>query len=143
MQALIPNAERGALLAITDGERDLWSCAAPGTKPYIASFGASVNENRLAVAWNVEAEDKATEVWLQWSADRGRAWNALATGLSGDAGEFDASHLPAGAVTLRLNKRRFRHWDLGARVCPSATAFAGRGRASVRMKAKSWRRAVF
>ena len=102
VQALIPNAERGALLAITDGERDLWSCAAPGMKPYIASFGASVNENRLAVAWNVEAEDKATEVWLQWSADRGKTWNALATGLSGDAGEFDASHLPAGAVTLRL-----------------------------------------
>ena len=102
VQALIPNAERGALLAITDGERDLWSCAARGTKPYIASFGASVNENRLAVAWNVEAEAKPTEVWLQWSADRGETWNALATGLSGDTGEFDVSHLPAGAVTLRL-----------------------------------------
>ena len=102
VQALLPDAERGALLAITDGERDLWSCAARGTKPYISSFGASVNENRLAVAWNVEAECTATEVWLQWSADRGETWNALATGLSGDAGEFDASHLPAGTVTLRL-----------------------------------------
>lgn len=102
VQALVPDAGRGALLAISDGERDLWSCAGHGTKPHVASFSASLNENRLAVTWNVKAAGQAAEVWLQWSADRGETWNALATGLAGDAGEFDTSHLPAGTVTLRL-----------------------------------------
>jgi hypothetical protein len=100
VQALLPDAGRVALLAISDGERDLWSSGARGAKPHIASFDAHYDDDRLAVTWNVGAQ--LAEVWLQWSSDSGATWNALATSLTGHAGEFDASHLPAGTVTIRL-----------------------------------------
>ena len=102
VQALLPDAGRGALLAIGDGKRDLWVRAASATRPHIESFDASLDQNRLAVRWNVKTGANAAEVWLQWSADGGKIWNALATGLTGNAGVFDGSHLPAGTVTLRL-----------------------------------------
>ena len=117
MRALIPDVGRGALLAISDGARDLWSCAARGKKPHIADFGASVRDNRLAVTWNVEAEAKTSEVWFQWSADSGDTWNVLATGVAGNAVEFDASALPSGNVTLRLLAGDGFDTAISAHVC--------------------------
>lgn len=102
VQALLPDGGRGARLVIGDTERDLWVCAAREKGPRIARFDASLDDNRLVVRWKVEAEAVVAEVWLQWSADLGETWNALATGLAGDHAVFDGSDLPAGTVTLRL-----------------------------------------
>jgi hypothetical protein len=102
VQALIPDVERGAVLAIRDKESDHWTSAARANAPRIASFDANVIDNRLAVEWAVEADTTTAEVWIQWSADHGDVWNALAAGLTGGSSLFDCSHLPAGTVTLRL-----------------------------------------
>jgi hypothetical protein len=102
VQALLPDIRRGAVLAIGDGERDLWVRAANEQGPHIRSFQASFHEDRLAVTWSVETRVNAAEMWLQWSSDDGKTWNGLATGLTGERGEFDGSYLPAGTVTLRL-----------------------------------------
>jgi hypothetical protein len=102
VQALVPNDERGALLAIGNAERDLWTAAARKKRPHIAHVDASHRDNRLTVRWEVQAECDAVEVWLQWSADHGKTWNALATGLIGNHAEFDDANLPGGVVTLRL-----------------------------------------
>jgi len=102
VQAFLPDVERGSIVAIRSAESDLWVSEVRQTKPHIANFEANVHENRLAVMWKVETQAKASELWLQWSADGGKRWNALATGLTGVSCVLDCSHLPAGSLTLRL-----------------------------------------
>jgi hypothetical protein len=102
VQALVPDVGTGAALVIRRGEQELWSVRAPSRPPRIGRFTAKPDRDRLRVAWSVETEPESSELWLQWSGDRGETWNALATGLDGREAELDVAHLPAGIIMLRL-----------------------------------------
>src|SRR5213075_1130910 len=81
VQALLPDAGRGASMAVCDDERDVWSRISSKTPPRIGRFDAHADENRLITKWQVKAV-VAAEASLQWSKDEGDTWNALASGLA-------------------------------------------------------------
>jgi len=103
-QAFVTNAEPGAALRIRHGEKEIWSRIAPQAPPRVASFKASLKSGtQLSVEWGVEpVGESETECWLQWSKDRGKTWNGLATGLRGKKAFVDASGVSSGRVLLRL-----------------------------------------
>ena len=101
VQALLPDAGRGASMAVCDDERDLWSRAKSKTPPRIGRFDAHADEHRLITKWQVKAV-VAAEASLQWSKDEGDTWNALASGLADNHATFERSSLPSGTVMLRL-----------------------------------------
>ena len=101
VQALLPDEERGASMAVCDDERDVWSRAASKTPPRIVRFDVQADEHRLIAKWEVKAVGTA-EALLQWSKDDEDTWNALAFGLEDDHATFEGSGLPSGPLMLRL-----------------------------------------
>ncbi|MDQ3686745.1 MAG: hypothetical protein M3430_14275, partial [Acidobacteriota bacterium] len=56
---------------------------------------------QMALTWQVESESD-TEVWVQWTIDRGERWHGLAVGLRGGEALLPLTGLPAGRVGVRL-----------------------------------------
>jgi hypothetical protein len=101
VQAFLADAGTGARLVVRRGEQELWSRRAPASPPRVTRFAAGIEGDRLVLTWGVECEPEEPEVWAQWSAGD-TPWRALATGLSGGRADLHPSHLPPGAVALRL-----------------------------------------
>ena len=103
VQALIPDVGRGAVLSVGTDASQLWTSRPSPTRPSIARFDVGVDRagNELTVGWQVQAAGDP-EVWLQWSEDDGRTWNALATCLAGEHATFDTAILPSGSIGVRL-----------------------------------------
>jgi hypothetical protein len=108
-QAFLTNAEAGLQLRLRRADKEVWSRSAPKTEPQAPTFRARLagegkkEATQLQVEWKTRpAGDQDSEGWLQWSADQGRTWNALMTGLQGGQALVDGSSLPAGRIQLRL-----------------------------------------
>lgn len=107
-QAMVSDVSPGAAIRIRRGDQDVWSRRAPAAEPKISGFAATLKRvdrkgERLVVRWKVvTAGDHAPEAWLQWSADRGKTWYALASGLREVEATIDNPGLPSGRVLLRL-----------------------------------------
>jgi hypothetical protein len=101
-QAYIADVAPGSALVITDRDRRLWERQAHDERPRIVKVEASATDDgRLRLRWEASAA-REHEVWVQWSADDGKSWRALTTGLSGYEATVDLSGLPAGEVLVRI-----------------------------------------
>ena len=102
-EAYVPTTERGALLRISNTDETLWQ-RGPGAKPpKIGKVTAAVRRDQtLRVSWSGDtALDDPSEVWLQWSEDKGATWHGLATGVHDKEATVDSSGLPPGSLLVR------------------------------------------
>jgi hypothetical protein len=110
IRAVVPDIARGSELRLVRHERDdgdektrvLWSRKAPATEPGINEVRAQLKNDKLVVRWTVKRHTTPLRFSIQFSNDRGRSWNGLATGITGSRFEFDATPLPAGNLLFRL-----------------------------------------
>lgn len=103
VQSLLKDAGPGAELRIRHGEEVVWSRRAPARPPRITHFEAKADGEKVYAEWSMRASgDVEPQYWIQWSADGGESWHALASGLHGEGAELDAGPLPGGKVLLRL-----------------------------------------
>jgi hypothetical protein len=104
LSAAPPNLQAGAALVIRQGEKELWIRHAPETEPEVTVFRARVKKDHLVLAWKIKSTcEGEPEVWVQWSNDCGKTWNALTTGLCGNEATLGISNLPSGRIQLRLS----------------------------------------
>lgn len=100
--AMIPDTEPGAALRITDPTGNgSWERVAPDHPAYFESTRAVVEGESLRFGWSFMQGVVVTDVWAQWSQDRGETWHGLAIGLS-DGADLSLNGLPAGGVLVRL-----------------------------------------
>jgi hypothetical protein len=103
VQAFVPDVEPGAELRIQRGDAVLWRREAPGRRPKISELAATLEGSELRLSWTVDAGGETEpEALVQWSADRGQRWHALAAGLRGAEATLDARGLPSGRVGVRV-----------------------------------------
>jgi hypothetical protein len=103
MQAFLKDVGPGAELRIRRGEKEVWSRQAPKEPPRISTFEASLEREQLVAVWDMETTSEHEPMfWVQWSADGGESWHALASSLRGERAGVDAGTLPGGKVELRL-----------------------------------------
>jgi hypothetical protein len=101
-QAFLSDVEPGEALHIRRGEKELWHRSAPKEKPRVSSLAVELDkEGALVARYKVEGAG-GEEYWLQWSADRGKTWHALATGLGREGVRLAGPGLPPGPVQVRL-----------------------------------------
>jgi hypothetical protein len=114
-EAYVPDVERGAALVIEDGENEVWVRRAPEKPPEVGKVEAGVTDDgRLTVRWESDTSAPETSkgstsdsegrpgAWAQWSADDGKSWRALATGLTGGEATLDLGGVSSGPVLIRL-----------------------------------------
>ena len=103
VQTFLKDVDPGAELRIRRGEEQVWNREAPKRQPNITGFEAAVDGEQLFAEWHMESSSKDEPYyWIQWSADEGESWNALASSLHGERAKLDAGTLPGGKVLLRL-----------------------------------------
>lgn len=62
-----------------------------------------MDKNSLDITWSSKSySEQNPESWIQYSKDKGKTWEGLATGLRGYDSKIDISTLPPGPVRLRL-----------------------------------------
>ncbi|MCR2809202.1 MULTISPECIES: M66 family metalloprotease [unclassified Microbacterium] len=100
--AMIPDAEPGAALQITDprGEGS-WERLAPERPARFTRAEGALDGDSLRLSWSLDRGIEVADVWAQWSQDDGRSWHGLAIGLT-DGDELSVAGLPAGVVLVRL-----------------------------------------
>jgi hypothetical protein len=102
-QAFVTDVERGAVLVIWNGEKELLTRRAPETEPEVTSVRARVTRDTLSLTWRAKhTSGGEPETWAQLSTDDAKTWGSLATGLQGHEAAFDISHLPSGVGEIRL-----------------------------------------
>jgi hypothetical protein len=102
-QAFVPDVAPGAALRITDGEQEIWSRRAPDFAPKLGQLEATVGrEQQLELRWSGETAAERAEAWVQWSADQGRSWRGLATGLTGNEARLELSGVADGEILVRV-----------------------------------------
>ena len=104
VQAYVPDAARGSALRIVRGDEEIWSAKAREQEPRVRTFSARVEHRTfLRADWEVEfAGGVEPDFWLRWSADGGKTWYALATGLKGRSARPDLSRIRSGKVMVQL-----------------------------------------
>lgn len=113
IRAVVPDVARGSALRLVrrvvddreDGEdrtRILWSRNRPASEPRIEEVRAELKNDKVVIRWSVKRQAEPLRFSIQFSSDRGRSWNGLATGLTGNRYEFDATPFPAGNLAFRL-----------------------------------------
>ena len=108
-QAIIPDIDSGTELNITkkgnDGNEDIkiWKRSAPVSQPHISKFEVKIIEGKGIAEWNAEmSSDYEKDFSLQFSKDKGRSWNSLATGIHEHRYQFQLGDLPVETLLFRL-----------------------------------------
>jgi hypothetical protein len=102
-QVFLSDLGQGEALRIRRGEKEIWNRSAPKSKPRIASLTVEIGkEGELTAQYQVERAGEEAEYWLQWSSDRGKTWNGLATRLGRDGARLASPSLPTGRIQVRL-----------------------------------------
>lgn len=100
--AMLSDAEPGASLQITDAlGQGSWERVAPARPASFARTKAVVEGDRLRMGWSHARGVEVSDVWAQWSSDRGETWHGLAVGLKA-AADLSLVGLPTGTVLVRL-----------------------------------------
>jgi hypothetical protein len=101
-QAFLSDVEPGEALRIRRGEKELWHRSAPKDKPRVSSLTVKMDEEGALTAQYKGEGAGEEEYWLQWSADRGKTWHGLATGLGREGVRLASPGLPPGRIQVRL-----------------------------------------
>ena len=110
-KAMLRDTAPGACLRIVKRGEVVWERKA-GEKPArLGGVKATLTKaGDLELSWKHDAADKEyakehkehAEVWVRWTADDGRTWHALTTGLRGGSATIPADQLPSGSVRFEL-----------------------------------------
>jgi hypothetical protein len=104
-KTMLNDVAPGASLRILKGNQVVWERARPETPPRLEKVAAAAlyEKGQLNIQWTLDDRTKEQgEVWIRWSNDDGRTWNALTVGQKGSSVVVDADHLPAGDVRFQL-----------------------------------------
>jgi len=101
-QALLNNVSPGALLRIRENDRVLWEKSAPVQRPILESFSVSINaKNQLDFKWSARVDPTSKPViWVRYSTDKGKTWQPLTVGLTGNNAILNASLVPSGEIVF-------------------------------------------
>jgi len=102
IQVMLPDSERVAKIRLVMGDNEIWSRESPGAPPGIVDLSAVVENCTLRVQWRTTASDAyPLERAVQWSADKGRHWQALAVKLEEDSAVVDIQGLRSKTILIR------------------------------------------
>ena len=105
-KTMLNDVAPGASLRILKGNNVVWERARPDTPPRLEKVAAAAaldEKGQLKIQWTLDDRTKEQgEVWIRWSNDDGRTWNALTVGQKGSSVVVDADHLPSGDVRFQL-----------------------------------------
>ena len=108
-QALLADVEPGRQLRIVKpgrgdtADREMWTRNAPARRPKVSRFVVKLERRGGVATWEATgARDRELEYALQFSKDRGRSWNCLTVGVTGNEHRFALNDLPTGPVVFRL-----------------------------------------
>lgn len=103
IMAHLPDVAPGAALTIQSGDRTVWERRAPPRPVRVDAPRIERADGMLAVSWSARWPRGASrQAWLRVSADRGRTWKAVATGISESPATLDPAQLPAGQLLLQV-----------------------------------------
>ena len=103
-QAFVPDVGVGASLAIRRGEDTLWKRSAPKEKLSVSGVKLRRSGDTTAeVAWTASVPGHAGgDTWVRVSADDGKTWTAVATGVVGKKASIDLAHVAAGKLLFEV-----------------------------------------
>jgi hypothetical protein len=112
-EVYVPDVGPGAALMIESSEGEtVWERRRPSSPPAVGRLEADTDEEGLLrLRWGDRGktprgkprEDTGPyEAWVQWSADDGATWRALATGVVDWSASLDTAGLPDGPVLVRV-----------------------------------------
>jgi hypothetical protein len=100
-QAFVPDVAMGTELSIRQKGKTRWKRLAPaGAISVGAPKIACVKDAKWEVTWTAKVPGGAKDTWVRVSADEGKSWRAVATGLTEKRVSFEALHAPAGKLLL-------------------------------------------
>ncbi len=103
VQVMIPDDANTFNIRVMQGENELWSRQAPAAPPSIDGLHVAVTGEFVYVRWLTTASDAYdTERLVQWSADDGQHWQALAIKLDDDVAVVPVSTLTCGDALIRV-----------------------------------------
>lgn len=98
-QAFVPDAGPGTALVILRGDKPLWKRAAPKAKLSVSAVKVKAVEGEaIQLSWSATVP----AAWVRVSADEGRTWRSLATGLTERKALIAKAHIPAGKVLFEV-----------------------------------------
>jgi hypothetical protein len=102
-QAFVPDVAVGSALSIRRRAETVWRRVAPKGKatvnpPKVRRSG----DGAVDVTWTATVPGGAKDIWLCVSADQGKTWKAVATGLTGRRAVVDRAHLPVGKLLFQV-----------------------------------------
>lgn len=103
--AMIPDTELGSALRVIDRDgKTAWERQAPKNPVRFTSVKAeALDETTARFTWSLQGDSEGpSDVWAQYSANRGKDWRGLTVGLCNGEAKVNISGLPAGQVLVRL-----------------------------------------
>lgn len=102
-QAFVPDVAPGTELSIRRGGKTLWKRVAPKGKITVSPPRIrSSKDSCLEIAWAATVPGGVKDTWIRVSADGGKTWRAIATGLTGEQATIDRGHLPIGKLLIEV-----------------------------------------
>ena len=108
LRAMVPDVAPGAGLRLRDRDGEIvWKRKRPARAPKLTRVEASYDgkSGEIALRWKASVDAKAKDhafVALRWSADDGKTWRALQTGLTEESAQIDPANLPGGAIRFEI-----------------------------------------
>ena len=108
-KAMLRDTGPGTSLRIVKRGEVLWERKGAGKPPRLSGVKAVLSKNGdLELAWKLDTlksdvkPRESAEVWVRWTADDGKTWNALTVGLRGGSATIPCDQLPSGALRFEL-----------------------------------------
>jgi hypothetical protein len=100
-QAFVPDVETGTELSIRQKGKTLWKRAAPAGDVLVSAPKIQKSKDgKWTVTWKATVPGGAKDAWVRVSADDGKSWRAVATGLTKNRATFEAVRVPAGKLLI-------------------------------------------
>lgn len=106
-KAMLNDVGLGASLRIIDKDRKVvWQRNRPAKLPELTYVAVEKKkkEDQLRITWEYKRDEETTveDIWIRWSKDEGKTWNALTIGLTGNEFFTDTTNLPSGNIMFQV-----------------------------------------
>ncbi len=102
-QAFVPDVSLGSGLSILRGGDTVWKRVARKGKMSVSPPKVRRSSDAaVEVTWTASVPGGAEDTWVRVSADEGKTWKAVATGLTERRAVIDSAHLPVGKVLIEV-----------------------------------------